>query len=47
MRQYSWLLPNFRFSFRFRLCASFRGGSIFRDLPCTATGTSTSRNYFA
>jgi hypothetical protein len=23
------------FSFRFRLCASFRGGSFFRDPPCT------------
>jgi hypothetical protein len=43
MRQYSRLLPNFRF--RFRLCASFRGGSVFRDPPCTSTGTS--RNHFA
>jgi hypothetical protein len=31
MRQYSRLLPNFRF----RPCASFRGGSVFRDPPCT------------
>jgi hypothetical protein len=29
----------------FRLCASFRGGSVFRDPPCTRTGTS--RNHFA
>jgi hypothetical protein len=41
MRQYSRILPNFRFC----LCASFRGGSVFRDLPCTRTGTS--RNHFA
>jgi hypothetical protein len=41
MRHYSRLLPNFRF----RLCASFRGGSVFRDPPCIRTGTS--RNYFA
>jgi hypothetical protein len=49
MRQYSRLLPNFRFRFRFRLCASFRGGSVFRDPPCicTSTGTGTSRNHFA
>jgi hypothetical protein len=33
MRQYSHLLPNFRF--RFHLCASFHGGSVFRDPPCT------------
>jgi hypothetical protein len=39
MRQSSRLLPNFRF----RLCASFRGGSVFRDPPCTGT----SRNHFA
>jgi hypothetical protein len=45
MRQYSWLLPNFRFRFCFRLCASFRGGPVFRDPPCTSTGTS--HNYFA
>jgi hypothetical protein len=43
MSQYSRLLPNFRF--RFRLCASFRGGSVFRDPPCTRTGTSG--NHFA
>jgi hypothetical protein len=41
MRQYSRLLPNFRF--RFRLCANFRRGSVFRDPPCTGT----SRNHFA
>jgi hypothetical protein len=41
MRQCSQLLSNFRF----RLCASFRGGSVFRDPPCTGTGTS--RNHFA
>jgi hypothetical protein len=40
MRQHSRLLPNF--SFRFRLCASFRGGSVFRDPPCTRTGASRS-----
>jgi hypothetical protein len=45
MRQYSRLLPNIRF--RFRLCASFRGGFVFRDPPCTGTGTGTSRNHFA
>jgi hypothetical protein len=45
LRQYSRLLPNFRFHFSFRLCASFRGGSVFRDPPCTHTGTS--RNQFA
>jgi hypothetical protein len=43
MRQYSRLLPNFRF--HFRLCASFRRGSVFRDPPCT--GIDTSRNHFA
>jgi hypothetical protein len=43
MRRYSRLLPNFRF--RFLLCASFRGGSIFRDSLCSGTGTS--RNHFA
>jgi hypothetical protein len=55
MRRYSRPLTNFRF----RLCASFRGGSVFRDPPCTCTrtgigigtgtdtGTSTSRNHFA
>jgi hypothetical protein len=43
MRQCSRLLPNFHFSFR--LWTSFRGGSIFRDPPCTRTGTS--RNHFA
>jgi hypothetical protein len=37
-------VPNFRF--RFRLCASFRGGSVFRDPPCTGTDTDTSRNHF-
>jgi hypothetical protein len=53
MRQYSPLLLNFRFCFRFlfRLCASFRGGSVFRDPPSTGTGTGTgtgtSRNHFA
>jgi hypothetical protein len=59
MRQYSRLLPNFRFysrfHFRFRLCASFRGGSVFRDPPCTrththtriGTGTGTLHNHFA
>jgi hypothetical protein len=53
LRQYSRLLPNFRFRFRFRLCASFRGGSVFRDPPCTrtctrtGTGTGTPRNHFA
>jgi hypothetical protein len=36
MRQYSRLLPNFRF----RLWASFRRGSIFRGPPCTHTGAS-------
>jgi hypothetical protein len=41
MRQYLRLLPNFHF--RFRLCASFRGGSVFRDPPCTGT----SHNHFA
>jgi hypothetical protein len=45
MRQYSRVLPNFRFRSRFRLCASFRGGSVFRDPPCTRT--ETSRNHFA
>jgi hypothetical protein len=30
------------FPFPFRLCASFRGGSAFRDPPCTSTGTSRS-----
>jgi hypothetical protein len=25
------------FPFLFRLCASFRGGSVFRDTPCTGT----------
>jgi hypothetical protein len=44
-RQYSWLLPNFRL--RFRQCASFRGGSVFPDPPCTRTHTRTSRNHFA
>jgi hypothetical protein len=41
------LLPNFRF--RFRLCMSFRGRSVFRDPSCTSTGTDigTSRNHFA
>jgi hypothetical protein len=43
IRQYSQLLPNFRF--RFRLCASSCRGSVFRDPPCTRTGTS--RNHFA
>jgi hypothetical protein len=43
MRQYSRLLPDF--GFRFRLCASFCGGSVFPDPPCTGTGTS--RNHFA
>jgi hypothetical protein len=43
IRQYSQLLPNFRF--RFRLCASFCGGSVFRDPPCARTRTS--RNQFA
>jgi hypothetical protein len=33
MRQYSRFLPNFLSCFR--LCASFRGGSIFRDSPWT------------
>jgi hypothetical protein len=51
MREYSRLLPNFRFRFRFRfrLYASFRGGSVFRDPPCTltATVTATSHNHFA
>jgi hypothetical protein len=41
MMQYSQRLPNFRF----RLCASFHGGSVFRDPPCTGTGTSC--NHFA
>jgi hypothetical protein len=40
MRQYSRLLPNFRF----RLYASFRGGSVFRDPPCTGTDTSRNRS---
>jgi hypothetical protein len=35
------------FPFPFRLCASFRGGSVFRDPPCTRTRTGTSRNHFA
>jgi hypothetical protein len=43
MRQYSRFLSNFRF--RFRLCASFRGGSVFRDPPCAGTGTP--RNHLA
>jgi hypothetical protein len=43
MRQYSRLLLNFRF--RFRLCARFRRGSVFRDPPCI--GTSISRTHFA
>jgi hypothetical protein len=30
--------------FPFRLCVSFRGGTVFRDPPCTHTGTS--RNHF-
>jgi hypothetical protein len=49
IRQYSRLLPNFRFRFRFRLCANFRGGSVFRDPPCTRTrtGIGTSPNHFA
>jgi hypothetical protein len=51
MRQCSRLLPNFPFRFRFRLCASFRGGSVPRDPPFTGnrtgTGTGTSRNHFA
>jgi hypothetical protein len=38
-------LPNFRFCFR--LCASSRGGSVFRDPSCTGTGTSTSCSHFA
>jgi hypothetical protein len=38
-------LAELPFRFRFRLCASFRGGSIFRNTPCT--GTRTSRNHFA
>jgi hypothetical protein len=33
------------FPFPFRLCASFREGSVFRDPPRTCTGTS--RNHFA
>jgi hypothetical protein len=41
MRQYSRLLSNFRF----HLCASFRGESVFRHPPCTGTGTS--RNHSA
>jgi hypothetical protein len=45
-RQYSQLLPNFRFRFHFRLCTSFRGGSVFRDPPCTLTRTGTSHNDF-
>jgi hypothetical protein len=47
MRRYSQLLPNFRFRFRFRLCANFRGGSVFKDPLCIRTGTGTSRNHFA
>jgi hypothetical protein len=49
MRQYSLLLPNFRFRFRFRfrLCPSFRGVPLFRDPPCISTGTGTSRNHLA
>jgi hypothetical protein len=43
IRQYSRLLPNFRF--RFRLCANFCGGSVFRDPQCTGIGTS--RAHFA
>jgi hypothetical protein len=31
-------------AFLFRLCVSFRRGSLFRDPPCTGTGTS--RNHF-
>jgi hypothetical protein len=38
-------LAEFTFPFPFRLCASFRRGSVFRDPPCTSTGTS--RNHFA
>jgi hypothetical protein len=45
MRQYSRLLSNFRFRFRFCLYMNFYGGSVFRDAPCTGTGTS--RNHFA
>jgi hypothetical protein len=46
------VLAEFSFPFPFRLCASFRGGSVFRDPPCTSTGistgtnTGTSRNHF-
>jgi hypothetical protein len=29
--------------FRFRLCASFRGGSVFRDPPCTSSNHFASR----
>jgi hypothetical protein len=47
MKQYSRLFSNLRFRFRFRLCASFRGGSVFRDPPCTGIGTGTSRNQSA
>jgi hypothetical protein len=39
MRQYSRILSNFRF----RLCVSFRGGSVFQGPSCT----STSDNHFA
>jgi hypothetical protein len=35
------------FPLRFLSGASFRGGSVFRDPPCTGTGTGTSFNHFA
>jgi hypothetical protein len=38
-------LAEFPFPFPFRLCASLRGGSIFRGPLCTGTGTSG--NHFA
>jgi hypothetical protein len=41
--EYSRLLPNFRFY----LCASFRGESVFRDPPRTGTSPGNSRNHFA
>jgi hypothetical protein len=41
MTQCSWLLLNFRF----RLCVSFRGGSVFRDALCTGAGLTQSLRF--